>query len=143
MARVMAPSAREMLDALGESADRVAVVPVPLAPSRLRERGFNQAGLLARPVAASLGAPLVEALSREPGGRRQAGLGGRARRTNVDGRFVARRDAANAVPRALLVDDVLTTGATAFACAAALAEAGFERVALVTFARTLRPLADV
>lgn len=142
MARAMMPPARDLLGRLARAPARLAVVPVPLAPSRLRERGFNQAELLATPLAAALDAPLVSALAREPGGRRQAGLAGGARRANVAGRFVARRGPAGGRAHALLVDDVLTTGATALACAEALVEAGFERAALVTFARTPRPLVE-
>lgn len=143
MAREMAPVARGLLERLGGEAERVAVVPVPLALSRRRERGFNQAALLARPLAARLGLRLLPALVREPGGRRQAGSGGRARAENVAGRFVARGPPADPRTAVLIVDDVLTTGATALACAKALEEAGFERAALVTFARTLRPLVEV
>lgn len=143
MAREMVPHARAVLDRLGADPDALAVVPVPLAPSRQRERGFNQAELLAAPLARRLGARLGPVLAREPGGRRQAGLGGLARSANVAGRFVARRRASGGLAHALLVDDVLTTGATALSCAGALAEAGFERVALITFARTPRPLVEV
>ena len=143
MAREMAPPARALLDRVGSDRGRVAVVPVPLAPSRLRERGFNQAELLAAPLAERLGARLVPILARGPGGRRQATLGRRARRANIAGRFVARRPPPDRLAHALLVDDVLTTGATALSCAVALVEAGFERVALITFARTPRPLVEV
>lgn len=142
MARDMAAPARGVLERLAWPPARLVVVPVPLASSRLRERGFNQAELLAGPLAAALGAPLVRALAREPGGRRQAGLSGGARQSNVEGRFVARRGPDRPPAHALLVDDVLTTGATALACATALVEAGFERAALVTFARTPRPLVE-
>lgn len=139
MAGAMLPEARALLDRLGWEAGSVPVVPVPLSPSRRRERGFNQAELLARPLAAALGARLEARLVRTPGGRRQAGLGGDARASNVAGRFVSRPGAGPAAGAVLLVDDVSTTGATARACAEALREAGFERAALVTFARTPRP----
>ncbi|MDX1578521.1 MAG: hypothetical protein R3266_08550, partial [Gemmatimonadota bacterium] len=77
---------------------------------------------------------------RKPGGGPQARLGGTFRRENVGGRFAYRGSRPAATRPVLLVDDVLTTGATAFACAEALSEAGFGPIGVVTFARTLRPL---
>ncbi|WP_419162080.1 ComF family protein [Candidatus Palauibacter sp.] len=116
------------------------LVPVPLAPARLRERGFNQAEALARGLADGGLGPLHCVLERRPGGGRQAGLRGALRRANVQGRFRLRAGSIGDDRTAIIVDDVLTTGATAIACAEALAEAGFRRVATVSFARTLRPL---
>ncbi len=102
------------------------VVPVPLHPARLFERGFNQATLLARPVARALGVPLLaRALVRTRPTARQAELDRSARQVNVEGAFRARRPIRG---RVLLVDDVRTTGATQNACAVALREAGCSDV---------------
>lgn len=113
------------------------LVPVPLAPARLRERGFNQAERLGVAVGAELGWPVERALTRRAGGGRQARLARAGRRENVRERFRPRPGVRGEGRRAVLVDDVLTTGATAGACAGALAEAGFREIVLVTFARTL------
>ena len=109
-----------------------AVVPVPLHPSRLVERGFNQAVLLARPVARALGVPLrARALVRTRPTERQAELDRSARLRNVAGAFRARRPIAG---RILLVDDVRTTGATQNACAEALRAAGAPYVGCLVLA---------
>jgi predicted amidophosphoribosyltransferase len=109
-----------------------AVVPVPPAPARRRRRGFDPAGELAAALAERLGAPLQPCLARRGGGR-QVGRR-RADRVGHPPRIRAR----GAAPRSvLLVDDVLTTGATLSACARALRAAGAARVAAVTFTRRL------
>lgn len=109
-----------------------AIVPVPAAPLRSRRRGFDPAAELAAALARRLEAPLQPCLARR-GGRRQVGR----RRAERIGRPPHIR-AAGDVPRsALLVDDVLTTGATLSACAQALRAAGAVRVVAVTFARRL------
>jgi len=99
-----------------------AVVPIPLHPCKLRERGWNPAALLARPIAAALGVPLRTGLLRRVRETAaQAGLSREARAQNVRGAFRA-RPAAPA--RVLLVDDVRTTGATLLEAAGCLTEAG-------------------
>jgi len=109
-----------------------AIVPVPPAPSRLRRRGFDPAGELAAALAERLGSPLEACLARR-GGRRQVGR----RRADRIGQ-PPRIHAIDTAPRSvLLVDDVLTTGATVSACAQALRAAGAARVVAVTFARRL------
>lgn len=108
------------------------VVPVPPAPSRLRRRGFDPAGELAAALAERLDSPLARCLERR-GGRRQVGRR-RAERLGQPPRIHA---AAMAPRSVLLVDDVLTTGATMSACAQALRAAGAARVVAVTFARRL------
>lgn len=139
MAARMAPGAAAIASRIGsESAPWL--IPVPLTPARLRERGFNQAEELARALAARGSGSLGLFLERRPGGSRQAGIRGALRRANVQGRFRLRRAAPEGGRNAIIVDDVLTTGATAIACAEALSEAGFRGVATVSFARTLRPL---
>ncbi|MEE9472060.1 MAG: ComF family protein, partial [Gemmatimonadota bacterium] len=97
------------------------LVPVPVTRARLRERGFNQAQLLAEPLGTTLGHPVLAVLERLPGRRPQAGLGRSARKVNVMGRVRASAGPEAGRPKAaLLVDDVVTTGATAAACARAL-----------------------
>ncbi len=117
-------------------ADGDVLVPVPVHPERLRERGFNQAALLAVHAGRSLGLPVVSALRREQATVAQHGLGRGARRRNVGGAFLPDRPAAAVAGRSVvLVDDVVTTGATLSACAAALLEAGSSGVAGLTLAR--------
>ena len=97
--------------------DRVdAVVPVPSTRRRRARRGFELAHILAQPVAAVLGVPLVRAL-RCRGGPPQAGLSGPARQRNLVGRIRGTHTTPN---RVLLVDDMYTTGATVAACATEL-----------------------
>lgn len=102
----------------------VGVVPVPLHPARERERGFNQAGLLAAALADALDVPYAPAaLRRERRTQQQAKLRGEERRQNVAGAFSA--DASQLSEGAiLLVDDVLTTGNTLLACREALRAQG-------------------
>lgn len=109
-----------------------AIVPVPPARARLRRRGFDPAGELAGALAERLGSPLEPCLERR-GGRRQVGRR-RAQRLGQPPRIHATGTAPRSV---LLVDDVLTTGATLSACAQALRTAGAARVVAVTFARRL------
>lgn len=100
----------------------------------VRRRGFDHARLLATEVAAGLGVPCVGALVRTVDGPRQADVPLIERYENVRGRFAAHALGG----RVLLVDDVLTTGATADACASALLGAGAEAVDVLTWARTPR-----
>lgn len=119
------------------------VVPVPTSPARLRERGYNQAALLAAAFARQTGRALdSELLVRSRGSNTQTSLHPSERRANVAGAFTVRPEGrARARGRhLLLVDDVWTTGATAAACAAALVAAGARTVSVVTFARALPEL---
>jgi predicted amidophosphoribosyltransferase len=103
-------------------------------------RGYNQAALLARQALRDTGVRIhFDLLRRVRNTRSQAGLDPRTRRRNVDGAFavVPRRARAVAGSRILLVDDVLTTGATAGSCALALLDAGAERVLVLTLARVV------
>jgi len=107
----------------------VVAVPVPLHPSRLAERGFNQSALLAGRVAQRLGAPLwPSALVRTRGTDPQATLPRAARLANVLDAFVARQPEHVCGRSVLLVDDVWTTGATLEACERALFAAGATQV---------------
>jgi ComF family protein len=108
------------------------VLEVPLHPARRRERGYNQAALLADALAEAIAAPrLAEALTRVRPTRTQARLDPAARRANVAGAFRVPRPAALAGRSVLIVDDVLTTGATLEASLAPLKAAGAEACAAV------------
>lgn len=112
------------------------VVPVPLSPARLRTRGFNQAELLAQPLATAHGWTLAPAaLLRARDTPQQTRLPARERRANVAGAFAVAEPAAVQGRRVLLVDDVCTTGATLEACATPLLAAGAAGVWAIVVAR--------
>ena len=127
--RLMAPLMTGCLE--GERFD--AVVPVPLHRARLAKRGFNQAELMGRAVADRLGAPLLGKLRAVRGTRDQVELTAASRRENVAGAFEARGPVAGSV---LLVDDVMTTGATLNECARVLKATGAREVRALTLCRT-------
>ncbi len=111
------------------------VTPVPLHRTRLYERGYNQSAFLAEGLAEALGAPCrPHALRRLRATRSQTRLSRRRRWENVSGAFAVTEPEAVVEQRVLLVDDVLTTGATATAAALALREAGAAAVGLATLA---------
>jgi ComF family protein len=114
------------------------VVPLPLHWRRRWKRGFNQSELLARVVARRLGLPLSKTLKRSRPTGSQAGLTNAQRRKNVAGAFAAARRSSVENKHVLLIDDVLTTGATVNAAAAALKRAGARRVTVLTLARVDR-----
>ena len=140
MAGPMVGSVVSVLARLDADGEPPRLVPVPLTAARYRERGFNQAEELARSLAERGVGEFRRELTRLPAGGRQAKVAGALRRANVEGRFRALRHPERPGRATIIIDDVLTTGGTAIACAEALAEAGFCRVATVSFARTLRPL---
>lgn len=114
------------------------VVPIPLHWRRRLWRGFNQAELLARPLAFRLGAPVVRAIRRPRHTETQASLTPSERRSNVAGAFAVTKPDLVRGKSVLLVDDVLTTGATASAAGAALRRGGARHVAILTLARVDR-----
>lgn len=120
------------------------VVPVPTTVRRRARRGYNQAELLARRLAGLLGLPLRHALERLEGERSQTSLAPAERRENVRGVFRPTEGPGGLVRgrHVLLVDDVLTTGATAGEAARTLASVGVHAVTLVTFARALPTRSD-
>lgn len=112
------------------------IVPVPLHPRRERERGFNQSWLLARRLAEAWGLTARgDVLTRRVATAPQTDLGAAARRLNVRDAFAVRRPELVAGRHVLLVDDVLTTGATVSECAVALRSGGAATVGVVTVAR--------
>lgn len=112
-----------------------AVVPVPLHWRRRRERGFNQAELLARAIAKAARRPCSRALVKITERPPQAGLSAAARRRNAAGAYRPRLPAGLVGKRLLLVDDVFTTGATVEECSRALLRAGARSVDVLTVAR--------
>jgi ComF family protein len=119
---------------LGWQADLIA--PVPLGLARLNERGYNQAALLARPLALALALPYrPNAVKRVRETHSQVNLSTQERLANVHDAFGAQRNlvAGRAV---LMVDDIATTGATLNSCASALVAAGARNVYALTVART-------
>ena len=136
LARMMA---RAMLRVAGDLPADAVFVPVPSHAMRLWQRGFKQAAEIARQLSRQAGRPLaVDALARIKATPSTRGLTRRARLKNVAGAFrLARADQING-RTVILVDDVMTTGATVSACAAQLLKAGARQVEVLTYARTLR-----
>jgi len=132
MARYMAPLRGSDEDAI--------LVPVPLHRRRLWWRGFNQSGLVAKQLGAQWQLPVDQHLLRRVRPTPPLkGMNETQRRTAVRGAFVTvdgRRIEGRTV---ILIDDVLTTGSTAAACAKALRKAGAGRVELISWARVVRP----
>ena len=133
MARYMAPL-------VANAADQPLLVPVPLHRSRLWQRGFNQSALVARELASTLSLPAdslaLRRLKRTPPLK---GMSSVQRRKTVAGAFKVADRSKVAGRTVILIDDVLTTGSTAEACARTLQRAGAARVELITWARVVRP----
>ena len=131
--------ARYMLPLVGQGGDRL-LVAVPLHRTRLWWRGFNQSALVAHELSKGLGMPadpfVLKRIRRTPPLR---GMSPLQRRKTVAGAFRVREKAAVAGKTIILVDDVLTTGSTAEACARVLKRAGAARVELISWARVVRP----
>ena len=113
------------------------IVPIPLHPLKERERGFNQADRLAEAVAEVLGVPMVrDAVQRVKNTETQTHLSRSKRLANMNGAFTLRRNR-SLMGTVMLVDDVMTTGATASACACVLKNSGTSKVNVFTMARGL------
>ncbi len=123
---------------LFSAGDYSLVVPVPLHPGRLRQRGFNQALLLAEEIAAHSSLRLGrDVLRRKVHTAAQVGLGKDERAPNVKGAFTVKRPEAVRGERVLLVDDVYTTGSTVRECARVLMNSEAAEVGVLTAARTV------
>lgn len=136
LARPLAAAAAPLVGPFMGACAPATLVPVPVHRDRLRQRGYNQAALLARQLGMELGLPMSDVLARARPTSQQHRLNRAERLRNLRGAFVMGRDA-RAPPRVILVDDILTTSATLEACAAVLRAAGCERVVGVAIAREL------
>ena len=139
LARPLGEAVARRWDRVGQGA--TVVVPVPVHAVRERQRGYDQAALIADVAAAALGLPCVRALERARATVAQFELGRDERSANVSGAFRVRPDDRAATPAdisgrwILLVDDVVTTGSTLAACGTALEAAGTRAVSAITVAR--------
>lgn len=113
-----------------------AVCFVPTTNDVVFERGFNQSKLLAQKIAESLSVPLLDSFCKQPDAEHQAGLGKKSRQQNATRIYKLKDKTQIANGKILLVDDVLTTGATSGALSALLKKAGAEQVFLLTVAST-------
>jgi ComF family protein len=129
---------RYMAQALPREAGFDMIVPMPLHWFKQWQRGFNQAELLAAEIGRTWNVPVRKAVRRRRVTAPQAGLTNAKRRVNVQGAFRMARGGRLDGLRVLLVDDVVTTGATASACARVLKRAGAAHVSLLALARTDR-----
>ena len=133
MARYVAPL-------VGELSPNCVLIPVPLHRTRLWSRGFNQSALMASELSRRLRIPadpfILRRVRRTPALK---GMSALQRRKAVAGAFLVTNKAALSGKTVILVDDVLTTGSTAEACARALKRAGADRVELVTLAHVVQP----
>jgi ComF family protein len=127
-----------LLRALPRDASFDVIIPMPLHWRRRFERRFNQSALLAREVSKRWNVPVENLLRRRKATTPQAGLSNAKRRANVAGAFEMRGGTRLNDLRVLLIDDVLTTGASASACARVLKRAGARSVTVLTLARTDR-----
>lgn len=132
------PLGRLLALALPREQNFDAIVPMPLHWRKRWQRRFNQAELLAQEISRRTHTPVKNALRRIRFTATQAGLTNAKRRQNVSGAFRPKRAGSLDGQRVLLVDDVMTTGATAAACARALKVAGASQVVLLTLARVDR-----
>ncbi len=139
LGRMLAEAIEDLRPFLGD--DKISVVPVPLFVRKHRQRGFNQAELIARAALKLMAGPFQlapELLQRCRETQSQIGLSRHQRRENMRGAFVATKPEENSSRIILLVDDVMTTGTTVSECARVLRRAGASKVYVATAARTLK-----
>lgn len=137
LARLMATAGQDILE------DADVIIPVPLHAARLFQRRFNQSALLAKHIARITGCPTsLEALQRRRATAPQVGLDRSRRATNVDGAFVVPKALRPGLAgkRIVLVDDVLTTGATLSEATRALKQARVQCVDVLVFGRSGQPI---
>jgi len=126
LAQLMAPVMVRFMQSLCPEDRPQAIVPVPLHVARLRQRGYDQALELAKPLARFLNVPLLHGLHRIRATQAQSQLDAKARKRNMRCAFAAR--AVRLPAHVLLIDDVMTTGATLYAAAYALSQARVQRI---------------
>lgn len=121
------------------------IMPVPLHPERLRERGFNQAAMLAGALARLARLPFDEwsLIRTTHTAKHRAGMDARSRRESVEDAFEVRRPRLVENERILLIDDVYTSGATVSACAEVLKRAGAQEVFVLTIARPVEQRLEI
>ena len=128
------PLAKQMMLGMDSTKEYDCIVPVPISRARFKQRGYNQSALLAKALSAKTGIPYAEKLSKEKDNRIQHRLSAKEREKNVHG--VYRAEACTSL-RVLLIDDIVTTGATARECARMLYRAGAEDVGVLCCALVL------
>lgn len=143
----MRPLARPLADRMAPFLEELGPIdlmtPVPLHRLRRWRRGFNQSDLLAQELSRLTGIPWRrDVLRRVRATRPQFGLSHRQRRMNVQGAFAVRRPEAIEGRKILLIDDIMTTGATIEACASVLRAGGVDSVAALTIARAKRRITE-
>jgi len=129
------PMARAIYEGLAADIYVDILLPVPLHENRLKERGFNQAVLLALELSSLLGLPVIDGLKRVRDTAPQHSLSHDKRVENLRDAIVVKEGFEAAGLRILLVDDIFTTGATSDECKRALEQAGAKSVELITFAK--------
>lgn len=138
LADVMAEPMADAVRTCDVAGEVTCVIPVPTTGARLRDRGYNQAELIARAVAKKLGIPFETLLERTGSKGTQTTLQPAARGANVAGAFRMRRDSGELDNgHILIVDDVMTTGATTLECSRVLIECGARRTSVLTYARAV------
>lgn len=139
LADVMAEPMADAVRARGVAREVTVIVPVPTTESRMRDRGYNQAELIARGVAQKLNCPCENLLERAASKGTQTTLQPAARGANVAGAFRLRPDLRTDLPaeRILIVDDVMTTGATTLECSRTLLDHGARWISVLTYARAV------
>jgi ComF family protein len=138
LARPLAQLVTHIAAGLADYQDLKLIIPVPLHPRRLRQRGFNQASLLARQLGSNLGLPVdYSLLKRSRWTEPQTGLSRKQRAKNVKGAFALINQKKVGGKGVLLLDDVITTGETVNQCVRVLKAGGARKVVVLTVARTV------